>query len=80
MTFSSKKKYVILCNLQLIFHGNTIILIYHSYYLYNWWQLASENFYGYSMCGLRTICVYISRYPYTESVCVLKDIVMYYVK
>ena len=61
-----------LCSLKLITYRNTIIIIIidYLYCYYNWWQLASENPYGYSMCCLRTYCVSFSSifYLYTESV------------
>ena len=61
-----------MCSLKLITYRNTIIIIIidYLYCYYNWWQLASENPYGYSMCCLRTYCVSFSSifYLYTESV------------
>ena len=50
-------------------YRNTNIIIDYLYCYYNWWQLSSENPYGYSMCCLRTYCVFFSLfYLYTESV------------
>ena len=61
-----------MCSLKLITYRNTIIIVIidYLYCYYNWWQLASENPYGYSMCCLRTYCVSFSSifYLYTESV------------
>ena len=47
-----------LCSLQLIIYRNTIIIIYYLNCYYNWWELASETPYWYSMCCLRTFCVF----------------------
>ena len=46
------------CSLQLHTYRNTIIIIDYLNCYYNWWQLAWENPYGYSMCCLRTYCVF----------------------
>ena len=60
-------------------YRNTIIIIYYLYCYYNWWQLTSDNSYGYSMCCLRTFCVFflyifvLSQYTlYCYALCQIK--------
>ena len=59
-----------LCSLQLIIYINIIIITYCLNCYSNWWQLASENPHGYSMCCLRTFCVFF-QYIFILSQCTL---------